>query len=39
MERLPVLRELGDKVGTLEGLLKLRGEPVWLMAPYGVALK
>jgi protease-4 len=39
MQRLPALRELGDKVGTLEGLLKLRGEPVWLVAPYGLSVK
>jgi protease-4 len=39
MQRLPALRELGDRLVTLEGLLKLRGEPVWLIAPYGLSVK
>jgi protease-4 len=36
VRRLPVLRalpELGRRLGTVEGLLQLRGEPVWLLGP------
>lgn len=39
MKQVPALRELGDRVGTLEGLLKLRGEPVWLVTPYSFTVK
>ena len=39
MQRLPALRDLGDRLSALEGLLKLRGEPVWLVSPYGLTVK
>ena len=31
--------ELGPKVRAVDGLLRLRGEPVWLMEPYRVEVK
>lgn len=42
LRQLPVLRELpelGAHVGTVEGLLRLRGEPVWAIVPCQVRVK
>jgi hypothetical protein len=39
---LPLLRELPDLAGKLQflgGLLKLRGEPVWVVMPYRLEMK
>jgi protease-4 len=30
---------LKERLGTLEGMLRLRGEPVWLLAPYQVEVR
>ncbi|MBI1914246.1 MAG: signal peptide peptidase SppA [Planctomycetes bacterium] len=35
---LPLLREMNQTVGSVEGLLRLRGEPVWLVLPYGLKI-
>jgi protease-4 len=35
---VPVLREMSEKLGSVEGLLRLRGEPVWLVLPYGLKI-
>jgi protease-4 len=32
----PILRELGDRLGVLEAMLELRGEPVWAILPHVV---
>ncbi|HJT79278.1 MAG TPA: signal peptide peptidase SppA [Gemmataceae bacterium] len=42
VRRLPVLRQLpevGRQVEAVEGLLQLRGEPVWLLAPCRVEVR
>ncbi len=41
-EQLPLLRavpELARKLGHVESLLQLRGEPVWLINPYRIEMK
>jgi protease-4 len=35
---LSLLREMNQKLGSVEGLLRLRGEPVWLVMPFGLRI-
>jgi protease-4 len=42
VKQLPLFRdlpELSDKLDTLDGLLRLRGEPVWAIMPYRVQVR
>ena len=38
VRNVPLLREVQDKLGSVEGLLRLRNEPVWLVLPYGLKI-
>jgi protease IV len=37
--RLPALREMVGRLGSIEGLLRLRGEPVWAILPGDVRVR
>jgi hypothetical protein len=37
--RLPAMRELAGRLGSIEGMLKLRGQPVWAILPYRMTVR
>jgi protease-4 len=39
LEKLPLLRSLGHRLGMLENMLNLRGEPVWAIVPYQIDMR
>jgi protease-4 len=39
VNQLPLLREVSDRMGSLEAMIRLRDEPVWLVMPYSLRIK
>jgi protease-4 len=39
LSRLPIPAEVREHLGSVEGMLKLKSEPVWLLPPFSVRIK
>jgi protease-4 len=39
LRKLPAFREVNERLGGVEAMLRLRGEPVWLLPPYALRVR